>query len=411
MLGKETRMRHLFSSPVIRRATVVVVAAVTLFALAMPAVANAVAVPKPTISISTRSMNTAAQFKLGGKIAKSAGGKILVVEVKKPGSTRWSYSSNRGIAKNGTWSYRYMPRLKGTYQFRARFTSRYGTRVSSVVSMWLKTQPVWDIYVASTTSTTDSGLFETLVPLFQRQYPYWRVKVLSLGSIAAIQTAYDGASDMLFTHEPVAEAKAVLDGKASDLHSVMYNDFLLVGPVGDPAGIRSGSTPSNSIVASFETIRTATSTYVTRSGASGTAVKNMQIWALTPSGTPVGAGSTGTPPSWYIKLTSSTGMGAALIQANNYDPAGYILTDRATWLNVGPPALKTVMCENDPTGILKNPYSVSLVTNPKGNAAGAVDFSNWLRGSAGQAAIGNFGVQRFGKQLFIPWVPPAAGAF
>jgi tungstate transport system substrate-binding protein len=323
--------------------------------------------------------------------------------VKKPGSTRWSYSSNRGITKTGAWLYRYMPRLKGTYQFRARYTTRRGTRVSSVVSMWLKTQPVWDLYVASTTSTTDSGLFETIVPLFQKQYPYWRVKVLSLGSGPSIQTAYNGASDMLFTHEPKQEAQAVLDGKISDLHSVMYNDFLLVGPATDPALIRSGG-PSSNIVTSFQKIRDTSSVYVTRTGTSGTAVKNTAIWTLANGSVPSG--------SWYTGLASTVGMGSALFTANNQTPiAGYILTDRATWLNVNPPALQTVMCENDPTGILKNPYSVSLVTKPKGNAAGAVDFSNWLRGSAGQEAIGNFGVARFGKSLFTPWVPPAAGAF
>jgi tungstate transport system substrate-binding protein len=406
MFGKETDMRHVFSSPVVRRATVVLFAAVTILALAAPAVANAAAVPAPTISISTRSMTTAKQFNLAGRISRSAAGKILVVEVKKPGSTRWSYSSNRGITRTGAWLYRYMPRLKGTYQFRARYTTRYGTRVSSVVSMWLKTQPVWDLYIASTTSTSDSGLFETLIPLFQKQYPYWRVKVLSLGSGPSIQTAYNSASDMLFTHEPVQEAKALVDGAITDRHTVMYNDYLLVGPSTDPAGIRSGG-PSSDIVASFEKIRTAGSRFVTRTGTSGTAVKVSSIWALTPGGQ-----IPASPPSWYTGLASKVGMGEALYTANNQTPiAGYILADRGTWLSVAPPLLTTIMCEKDPSGILKNPYTVSLVAKPKGNAAGAVDFHNWVRGSVGQNAIANFGVQRFGQALFIPWVPPAAGAY
>jgi tungstate transport system substrate-binding protein len=327
-----------------------------------------------------------------------------VVEVKKPGSTRWSYSSNRGITKTGAWLYRYMPRLKGTYQFRARYTTRYGTRVSSVVSMWLKTQPVWDLYVASTTSTTDSGLFETIIPLFQKQYPYWRVKVLSLGSGPALQTARDGASDVLLTHEPVGEAKLVADGKGFNYHSVMYNHFVLVGPSSDPAGIKTG-TSATSIVAAFEKVRTAgvggTAKYVARKGSSGTAVKNTQIWKLTADGLVTGS------PSWYVE--TDAGMGPALIMANNQTPTPYILTDTATYANIAPAALNSVVSQGDP--LLVNPYSVMQVTNPKGNAAGAADFSNWIRGSAGQYAIGQFGVLRFGKQLFTPWVVPAAGAF
>ncbi len=396
-------MRHVLSSPVIRRAAVVLFAAVTIFALAAPAIANAAVVPTPTIGISTRSMVTATTFKLAGRVAASARGKIMIVEVKKPGSTRWSYSSARVITATGTWLYRYMPRLKGTYYFRARYTTRYGTRVSSVVSMWLKTQPVWDLYVASTTSTSDSGLFETIIPLFQSKYPYWRVKVLSLGSGPSIQTAYNSASDMLVTHEPVQEAAALAAGVISDRHTLMYNDFLLVGPSTDPAAIRTGGAPSNNIVTSFQKIRDTTSTYVTRTGTSGTAVKNTSIWALANGSTPSGP--------WYMGLASSVGMGSALVTASNQSPAGYILTDRATWLNMGLPNLTTVMCEHDPSGILKNPYTVSLVTKPKGNPVGAADFSNWLRGPIGQGAIANFGVQRFGKPLFTPWVPPAAGAY
>lgn len=399
-------MRHRFGSRLVRW-TVAALAAAAFLAILVPAAAYAVTVPTPTIAISTTSMQTAALFKLDGHIAKSAAYKVIIVEVKKPGSGKWSYSSSRGITSAGYWMYRYMPRLKGTYYFRARYTTRYGTRFSGVRSMTLKTQPVWDLYVASTTSTSDSGLFEVLIPSFQHQYPYWRVKVLSLGSGPALQTARDGASDVLLTHEPIGEAKLVADGMGFNYHSVMYNDFILAGPSTDPAGIKTGAS-ATSIVAAFQKLRDfnnggGSARYVTRTGTSGTAVKNTSIWDLTPGGQVTGS------PSWYIG--TSSGMGAALIMANNYSPAAYILTDRATYMNVAPPALNSIVCQGDPSGILKNPYSVMQVTHPKGNAPGAADFSSWIRGPQGQALIANYGMQRFGVALFTPWVPPAAGAY
>jgi tungstate transport system substrate-binding protein len=422
MFGKETDMRHLFSSPVVRRATVVLFAAVTILALAAPAIANAAAVPSPTISISTRSMVSAKQFNLAGKIAKSAAGKILVVEVKKPGSTRWSYSSNRGITRTGAWLYRYMPRLKGTYQFRARYTTRYGTRVSSVVSMWLKTQPVWDLIVASTSSTADSGLFEAMIPAFERQYPYWRVKVIAKGSGDAINLGKSKDADVLVTHEPVGEVAFVTTGPTPgttwgfNRHSFMYNDFVLLGPTADPAAIKTNH--PNSIVAAFNALRTlntptisANVRYLTRTGTSGTAIKNKYIWAQTTAGEPVFE----VPPGWYIGTGNQ--MGAAILLASGSSPVNYLLADRATYLNIQPTNM-AIVCENDPTlvkgttntKILDNPYSVMEVTGAR-NAAGGADWSNWLRGPAGQKLIGNYGVSRFGKPLFTPWVIPAAGAY
>jgi tungstate transport system substrate-binding protein len=241
-----------------------------------------------------------------------------------------------------------------------------------------------DLVLASTTSTQDSGLFDVLIPAFEKANPTFKVKVIAVGSGEAIKLGEKKDADVLLVHSPAAEKTFVEAGFGINKKSVMYNDFIIVGPASDPAGIK-GST---SAAEAFKKIAAAKAIFVSRGDDSGTHSKEKSVWA---SGTIEPKGQ-----SWY--LSTGQGMGETLKVA--MEKLGYTLVDRATWLTAkaGLPDL-TLLVEGDKK--LFNPYSVIEVVGAK-NADGAKAFSDWITGADGQQVIGSYGVDKFGQQIFVP---------
>lgn len=248
------------------------------------------------------------------------------------------------------------------------------------------TEPVKtsDVVLASTTSTQDSGLFDVLIPAFEKANPTFKVKVIAVGSGEAIKLGENKDADVLLVHSPAAELTFMAAGFGANRKSVMYNDFVIVGPASDPAGIK-GMT---SAVDAFKKIAASKAVFVSRGDDSGTHNKEKSIWA---SGTIDPKGQ-----SWY--LSTGQGMGETLKVA--MEKLGYTLVDRATWLTAKAGlADLTLLVEGDKK--LFNPYSVIEVVGAK-NAAGAKAFSDWIVGADGQKVIGAFGVEQFGQQIFVP---------
>jgi len=245
---------------------------------------------------------------------------------------------------------------------------------------------VSDVILASTTSTQDSGLFDVLIPAFEKDNPTYKIKVVAVGSGAALTLGQKKDADVLLVHSPAAELTFVAAGYGTDRKPVMYNDFLLVGPTSDPAKIKD----TTSAVAAFVKIAKAKATFVTRADNSGTYTKELSIWA---SGT---IEPTSSVDPWY--LSTGAAMGVSLGIAN--EKQGYILVDRATWLtNKDKNPGLAVMVEGDKK--LFNPYHVILIPGAR-NPAGAKAFEDWIVGPAGQKVIGDFGVAKYGQQIFVP---------
>jgi len=248
------------------------------------------------------------------------------------------------------------------------------------------TSTISDVILASTTSTQDSGLFEVLIPAFEKDNPTFKIKVVAVGSGAALTLGEKKDADVLLVHSPAAEIKFVAAGSGTDRKPVMYNDFLLVGPTTDPAKVK-GLTNA---VEAFDKIAAAKAIFVTRADNSGTYTKELSIWA---SGT---VQPTSSVDPWY--LSTGAAMGASLGIAN--EKRGYILVDRATWLtNKDKNADLAVMVEGDKK--LFNAYHVILIPDAR-NVAGGKAFEDWIVGPAGQKVIGEFGVAKYGMQIFVP---------
>ncbi len=242
------------------------------------------------------------------------------------------------------------------------------------------------IVVQSTTSTQNSGLLDYILPGFEAETGI-DVRVVAVGTGQAIRNAINGDGDVLLVHSKPAEEQFVADGWGVERFDVMYNDFVLVGPKSDPAGIRGG----DDIVAALTAIAEAEVPFASRGDDSGTHKSEMAHWqsaAIDP---------TGASGTWYRETGS--GMGATLNVASGM--GAYVLTDRATWLSFGNRGDLQVLVESDPR--LFNQYGVILV-NPERHAgvraAAGQRFIDWLTGSDGQAAIESYTLE--GQQLFFP---------
>jgi tungstate transport system substrate-binding protein len=241
-----------------------------------------------------------------------------------------------------------------------------------------------DVILASTTSTQDSGLFDVLIPAFEKDNPSYKVKVVAVGSGAALTLGEKKDADVLLVHSPASEVTFVASGFGTARKPVMYNDFLIVGPATDPAKIK-GST---SAVEAFAKIAAAKATFVSRGDNSGTYTKEVSIWTSATVET--------TGAAWYV--STGQGMGAVLGIAN--EKLAYTLVDRATWLtNKDKNPDLTILVEGDKK--LFNPYHVILIPGAR-NAAGGKAFEDWIVGPAGQKVIGEFGVAKYGQQIFVP---------
>jgi tungstate transport system substrate-binding protein len=242
------------------------------------------------------------------------------------------------------------------------------------------------ITVASTTSTDNSGLFAYLLPLFTEETGI-EVRVVAVGTGQAIRLAATGDADVLFVHHPPSERKFVADGLGLTRHPVMHNDFVLVGPADDAAGV-GGMTD---VAAALRRIGESESVFVSRGDDSGTHKKELALWEA--------AGSDPHPASgtWYREAGS--GMGATLNTASAM--GAYTLSDRATWVSFGNKGDLEILVDGDPR--LHNPYGV-VVVNPERHphvyAVEAQVFVDWLLSETGQKAIAAYRVD--GQQLFYP---------
>ena len=242
-----------------------------------------------------------------------------------------------------------------------------------------------EIILATTTSTQDSGLLDLLAPLFEEESGYL-VKVIAVGTGQALKMGEDGNADVLFVHAPAAEKVLIENGSAVDRRLIMHNDFVIVGPASDPAGIRGESSP----VSALAIIATTQSNFVSRGDDSGTHKKELILWE-TGGLTPVG--------DWYLQ--SGQGMGATLKISS--EKQGYTLTDRATYLAQQDVLDLDIMVEGDAS--LLNVYHAMVVNPemwPKVNETGARSWIDFLTRADTQLIIGEFGVEEFGQPLFFP---------
>lgn len=244
---------------------------------------------------------------------------------------------------------------------------------------------VKDLILATTTSTVDSGLLDTLIPIFEKKTGY-RVKTISAGTGQALAMGEKGEADVLLTHAEQAEKKLVDSGAVRNYQLVMHNDFVIVGPEADPAGIK--GKPS---MDAFKAIAAKGTIFVSRGDDSGTHKMELSLWkkaGITPAGN-----------KWYLE--SGQGMGATLLMAS--DKLGYTLTDRGTYLSRKGNVKLSILSEGDKA--LLNIYHVMEVNADKFskvNSAGAKAFVEFMIAPETQKLIGDFGKDKFGGALFFP---------
>jgi len=242
------------------------------------------------------------------------------------------------------------------------------------------------IVVASTTSTEQSGLFGHILPAFTRKTGV-AVKVVALGTGQALDVGRRGDADVVFVHDRVAEDKFVAEGFGVDRRDVMYNDFVLVGPKSDPAGVAGGK----DVAAALKAIAAAKAPFVSRGDKSGTHAAELRYFRDAGVDPDEGKGT------WYRETGS--GMGPALNTASSMN--AYILADRGTWLSFKNRGDLAIVVEGDRK--MFNPYGVILVNPAKHAHARQAEgraFMDWLVSAEGQAAIASYKVG--GEQLFYP---------
>ena len=250
---------------------------------------------------------------------------------------------------------------------------------------------VSDVVLASTTSTQDSGLFSVLIPAFEKAEPQYKVKVIAVGSGEALKLGQTKDADVLLVHSPAAEAKFLADGFATSRADVMYNDFVIVGPKADPASVKGSADTTAAMRALQKAGAAGTAIFVSRGDASGTHAKELTLWNKSGITTPTPEAS-----AWY--LSTGQGMGETLKVAD--EKGAYTLTDRGTWLSMAPTLPGTTILLEKQKALL-NQYGVIVIPGAK-NEAGGQAFADWIISAAGQKVIAEFGVVKYGQQLFIP---------
>lgn len=240
------------------------------------------------------------------------------------------------------------------------------------------------IVLATTTSTEDSGLLGFLLPRFTQETGI-HVRVIAVGTGQALELGRRGDADVVLTHAPAKEAEFNASGHAAYRLHVMYNQFVLLGPPGDPAGVAGGTNISFAMAA----LAQCRCTFLSRGDDSGTHTKELELWRL--------AGSAPTPNEWYRE--AGQGMGATLRIADQL--GAYTLSDDGTYFTMARRLDLVVIVENDPR--LRNQYSVMPVdpsVHPGVRFADADAFAQWLTGAQGQALIGSYTVG--GRTIFTP---------
>jgi len=238
------------------------------------------------------------------------------------------------------------------------------------------------IVVASTTSTEQSGLFGHLLPAFTARTGI-TVKVVAVGTGQALDIGRRGDADVVLVHDRAAEEKFMAERQGVRRYDVMYNDFVVVGPSGDPAHVR-----GKDVLAAFAKIAAEKAPFISRGDRSGTNAAELRYWkeaGISPAG------------DWYKEI--GQGMGPALNAASATD--AYTLSDRGTWLSFRNRGDLTVLVEGD--GRLFNQYGVMLVDpekHPQVKAKEGQAFIDWLVSSEGQNTIARYEIE--GEQLFFP---------
>ena len=243
------------------------------------------------------------------------------------------------------------------------------------------------IVMASTTSTEQSGLFAHLLPAFKKATGI-DVKVVALGTGQAIDMGRRGDADVLFVHDQVAEEKIVAEGFVLKREPVMYNDFVLIGPATDPAGVK-----GKDILQGLKKLEASNGAFISRGDKSGTHAAELRYWRMAGIET----------PAFAAYKACGCGMGPALNMAASVD--AYVLADRGTWLAFKNRANMAVLVEGDTR--LFNQYGVLVVNpakHPKTKVAEAQKFADWVTSAAGQAVIASYKIN--GQQLFFANAAP-----
>ena len=239
------------------------------------------------------------------------------------------------------------------------------------------------IVMSSTTSTEQSGLFSHLLPEFKKASGI-DIKVVALGTGQALDMARRGDADVVFVHDQKAEEKFIAEGYGIKRYPVMYNDFILIGPKNDPAGVK-----GKDIVEALKKLAAANGPFISRGDKSGTHAAELRYWA--------DAGLKDAKGTGYKEC--GCGMGPALNMAASMN--GYVLADRGTWLNFKNRADLGVLVEGDKR--LFNQYGVMVVNpakHPQVKQAEAQKFVDWVTSSVGQNAIAAYKIG--GEELFFP---------
>ncbi|MEN8264131.1 MAG: extracellular solute-binding protein [Nitrospirota bacterium] len=243
------------------------------------------------------------------------------------------------------------------------------------------------ILCASTTSTQNSGLFEHILPLFEKKTGI-KVKVIAVGTGAALEIGKRGDADVVIVHSRDDELRMVEEGWFVNRHDLMYNDFVVVGPPSDPAGIQE----FNDVKETFKKIAMVNALFVSRGDNSGTHKKEIGIWKKT--------GISTMKKGWYLEV----GQGMAKTLRIAGEKQAYTLADRGTYLSlIDKERLGlTIILEKDP--VMFNQYGVMAVNSEKHSHvkySEAITFINWLISEEGQRSIGSFKDSK-GNQLFVP---------
>jgi tungstate transport system substrate-binding protein len=269
--------------------------------------------------------------------------------------------------------------------------NRRTVMVAAALAATVLTTPVCaqdkSIVVSSTTSTQDSGLFGYILPLFKEKTGI-DVKVIAQGTGQALDTGRRGDSDVVFVHAKSAEQKFLAEGEGVKRHPVMYNDFVLIGPKSDPAGIKG----TKDVAQALKTIKDKQADFISRGDRSGTHIAELALWNKD-----AGIDIEKEKGPWYKSI--GQGMGAALNTAGASN--GYVLSDRGTWLSFKNKGDLQILVEGDKR--LFNQYGVMLVNpakHPNVKKELGQAFIDWLISPDGQKAIANYKIN--GEQLFYP---------